>query len=101
MCSDHLQPGSQVALTSDISPKLMNSIFTFGGVRTSSGVLKLFFCDADMMFSLFLAWLLFRVIDFDEHAVAHHTYRSASWLPSGGDDAAAASATVSRRTKEV
>lgn len=43
ICSDHFQPGSQVILTMDKSPKWTNSIFACGGVRVSSGTLKLFF----------------------------------------------------------
>src|SRR5579875_3425480 len=53
MCSDHLQPGSQVILSMDISPNLTISMLAFGGVRVSSGALKLFTCEVDMVDSSF------------------------------------------------
>jgi hypothetical protein len=59
ICSDHFQPGSQVILTMDISPKLTISILAFGGVRVSSGVLKLFFCDVDWVVDIVLLLLSF------------------------------------------
>src|SRR5579883_2121369 len=49
ICSDHRQPGSQVILTIDMSPNLTISMLAFGGVRVSSGVLKLFTCEVDMV----------------------------------------------------
>jgi hypothetical protein len=60
ICSDHFQPGSQVILTMDISPNLTISILAFGGVRISSGVLKLFFWDVDLVVVIVLLLLYSR-----------------------------------------
>lgn len=83
MCSDHFQPGSQIILTMDISPKLTNSIFAFGGVRVSSGASKLFFCDVDMVGN-YLSFLT----PFRKYNFARRSCKNRRWRPpvsSSGD----------------
>src|SRR5579883_3206604 len=82
ICSDHRQPGSQVILTTDMSPNLTISIRAFGGVRVSSGALKLFTCDVDMVASSFSSFGCPSGSCLRERPPGRMDCRG-TWLPSG------------------